>query len=98
LGGAFPIDGGTISPSSKRQDTAFSPTTWSGRFAGMHGGKEALWPCAPDSNTFHNLKVRAAAPRHFGFRHIFCLSDDMGADGLAKAPPSAKIKHFAAGG
>jgi len=51
-GHAFPIDGGTMPPFSRRQEDAPSPTIGSGHIATTHGGQEASCLRSPVSGTF----------------------------------------------
>jgi len=57
-GHTFPIDGGTTPLFSKRQETAFLPTT-SKHITATHSGKEALHPCSPVSCTLGDPKAPA---------------------------------------
>jgi len=50
-GHAFPIDGGTMTPFSRRQEDAPSPTIGSGHIATTHGGQEASRLRSPISGT-----------------------------------------------
>jgi len=60
LGHAFPYNGSTMPPFSRRQEDALSPTIRSGHIAMMHGGQEALCLHSPVPGT--SIDPKAPTP------------------------------------
>ncbi|GLB43841.1 putative encoded by [Lyophyllum shimeji] len=102
-GYAFIVNGGAVSWSAKRQEIIALSTTETEYVAATHAAKEALWLRSLISQLFNARTKHIDIRFHFicwiveqgSIRLVYCPTEDMVADTLTKALPSAKVKYFA---